>query len=361
MSNSTIYVALTSPTTLIQSSTPPTTLYFMRHGLSCANVIEKYNGHLDLTLPPDSVNIEGYYAPNAVLTTFTINNQISALRTKIGSNDLPKPDIVITSELNRAMQTGYELFKNNQINFYISSYINEERVMFLKDKQNMSSEKEIDNFIKNNINNNIQNKTDIKKYYDKNNLNQSNFYDFYNNTLKKIIGNKKGLNIYIVTHGDFLKKLFKYKKDINNLDVFKVNYDKLPSIIPKNYTITEFKYINLSSQIPQFTDSNINDNDLQTCKNINNNYVEQVKSGKKKYYASIIIPLIITLILYLTPIFLIKKLNIKQVKFYYAIISAFCVIYISIYTQKILSIIIAIVSFIIIYNKIIQTTTQIEL
>ena len=102
-------------------------LYWIRHGYSCANLVRDAIGYTDLfhdgTLFPHSK-----YAPDAQLTNYGIK-YIMEVREQ-NKELINNIDIVLTSELRRAIETALILFKDKKI--YPVPYVNENRIGILE-------------------------------------------------------------------------------------------------------------------------------------------------------------------------------------------------------------------------------------
>lgn len=107
-------------------------LYWVRHGYSCANSVRDTIGSTDIRNAV--LSARSTYAPDAALSNYGITQ--AEMGKKLNKDLLAKADIIISSELRRAMETALILFDdyltaNPDKRVYPVPYINEEKSSLL--------------------------------------------------------------------------------------------------------------------------------------------------------------------------------------------------------------------------------------
>lgn len=191
-------------------------LYLIRHGLSCCNVMH----HPKLK----HMAIVNAFHKDPYLTKKGEEQSIKA--GKYIENKIPNPDIVITSPLIRAMETGLCMFPNNKI--HVAPYICEKRPnaenLPYKWKTQKQRLEDIDIKL-----NRISHREKIDG------LTKSNFPSFIDHLLQQY--NVENKNICIVTHSLLMMEILNLKTRMNNNAVYEVIVDT------NNYTIDSYKLI----------------------------------------------------------------------------------------------------------------------
>ncbi len=110
-------------------------IYWIRHAHSCANMIESFGakGIQDVTYGLTHMKVQtkrGKYSPDPHITNFGISHAYKVSQEKFVKE--LEPDIIFVSQLLRTWETAYTLFyehlnKNENNNFYVCPFINEER------------------------------------------------------------------------------------------------------------------------------------------------------------------------------------------------------------------------------------------
>ena len=193
-------------------------ILWIRHGLSCSNILtsilkQKHNCSNVSKIKKKIYKKMDNYPRDSKLTN------IGKKHCKTIGKKLPKIDKIITSQLLRAMYTGFELSKSiknlNDKSIHISPFIQELKIK--SDGKSGRTLKEIDNYV-----NDI---SKIKNIYLIGKENEYNKYCNLNQFIKILTKfvlkiNKKNITILVVTHGGFLDKYITNKK-IANLEVWK--------------------------------------------------------------------------------------------------------------------------------------------
>ena len=199
------------------------TLYLIRHGLSCSNIL----GHTSQTLR--FLNILN---KDPLLSNKGVEQSLKCgifLKQK-----LPKIDLVFSSPLIRAIETSLCIFPENIIN--VSPFICEENCSL--ENNPFSRKKQVKRL------NNILDDSDFQRIKLKNTVktHTSDFKKFI-----KFISNTYNLNnkhIAVITHSIFLKKLLNIKTNINNNATYKVVVDL------DTYEIDEYTEIFSGYKVP---------------------------------------------------------------------------------------------------------------
>ena len=103
-------------------------IYWIRHGLSCSNIVGTIIGNTDImhgTLLPRSK-----FASDAQLSDYGVKqiNETTARNKDL----LDRIDLILSSELRRAIETSLILFKDKSVKIYPVPYINEHRFFILR-------------------------------------------------------------------------------------------------------------------------------------------------------------------------------------------------------------------------------------
>ncbi|AYV78035.1 MAG: histidine phosphatase superfamily branch 1 [Edafosvirus sp.] len=163
-------------------------LYWVRHGYSCANSVRDTVGSTDIMR--GVLAARSSYAPDAALSNYGID-QASQVRDDPKNKDLfTKADIILSSELRRAIETALTLFDGvlpNE-NIYPVPYINEER-NFLANFLGLDKDNEAMPF------------NDLQKFLKEKYKDKANRVDF--SILKQLKGSSK------TTESPDIKKFFK--------------------------------------------------------------------------------------------------------------------------------------------------------
>lgn len=211
-------------------------LYWIRHGYSCANVVRDTLGSTDIL--HGSLLSRSTYSPDAQLADHGVKQVEKAAENN--KDILGGINVVLTSELRRAIETALILFKNYNVTIYPVPYINEDRNSLLEffnlDKDNSSMGLEgLQKYLEENYkNSNKVNYTLLKELKNKKGTSSADIDKFFKIVIPIIIRdpsvhiNKNGpTNIAVVSHHKFIEHHLKeIKKDIpyiNNADIYVEN------------------------------------------------------------------------------------------------------------------------------------------
>ena len=201
------------------------TVYFIRHGFSCANSLYYYGrkgiGRVQKSLDPRGLDPE--------LTHYAIN-QIENERDNI-VKIIGTPNIVLSSILLRAIQTGRYLFPDNKI--IASPFLKE--VGFGVDNTASSPKKQIlrDRSLLKHVNYDLVSKSDNKFESRSKTVDYNKFmYTWLPSLLKYILLRepveeyKDGIKIAIIGHSGFMKKYIKsqMKNKPNNIGIVELHF-----------------------------------------------------------------------------------------------------------------------------------------
>lgn len=96
-------------------------IYYLRHGHACNNVSKHFRKYTGSNVN----NSNSKYIPDGILTNKGVE-QCKVLNGKIKLT----PDLVLTSELVRTIETGLEVFKNKMKKIYVVPFISEKRLKY---------------------------------------------------------------------------------------------------------------------------------------------------------------------------------------------------------------------------------------
>lgn len=199
------------------------TIYFIRHGFSCANSLQNYGwkGRIQKAIDPRGFDPElTYYAINQ------IRNERKNITKIIGGD----PDIVISSILLRAIQTGRYLFPKNKI--VVAPFLKE--FGFGVDNIPSNPKKHIEkdpNLRKNVIYDLVLSGNKFKSWTKKDDYNKF-MYEWLPEFLRYILQEqprikyKHGIKIAIIGHSGFMKKYIQSveKDTINNIGIVELHF-----------------------------------------------------------------------------------------------------------------------------------------
>lgn len=246
-------------------------IYWIRHGQSCANIHKKTHAFR--------------FNPNLTDTGIQISKNIGK---KFKENYSIKPDLVLSSNLKRTMETAQSMFPLNEI--YSVPYIGELGKGLDNKVPSLATLKK---YFNTNINlsywQNLQQYTKLK-------INNKQFipnYEKFINWLAKSIRcegwdqyfeevmlfpfrmfnkelrRKKKINIFIVTHSKFIKKYISNKQYPYNNSIWKVTY---------NFDYNKCKFIKSNTELINNTWFNINKSKYKSKKK-----QKQLRCKSKKY------------------------------------------------------------------------------
>ncbi|AYV84467.1 MAG: histidine phosphatase superfamily branch 1 [Hyperionvirus sp.] len=198
-------------------------IYWVRHGYSCANVIRDTIGVTDIL--HGSLLPRSKYSPDAQLANYGVQ-QTNETKTN-NKTLLSEIQVVLTSELRRAIETALYLFTDKKI--YPVPYVNERRNDFLQyfdlDKDNSNSDRtELTTYLKTNFPQNANNVDfsivdEIKGV--ETHLFPADADKFFDIVIPKLIAKQfkdaKEIKILIVSHQGFIEK---HLKNITALEEF---------------------------------------------------------------------------------------------------------------------------------------------
>ena len=182
------------------------TVFYIRHGFSCANATHFNISNIDFTKLNDSE-----------LTKTGIEYSRIAGKEFKGFCELNKIKInrVYSSAMMRAIETCYNMFPNRNIiiSKYIKELVNEEsdKLMSVKRKLNVLGRKY-----------NISKLKCIERLYDKD-VNEVNYVKFVRTMCKEYMNSRNPI-IAVVSHSMFMKKFLNIEIPYNN-GVYMVKYD----------------------------------------------------------------------------------------------------------------------------------------
>lgn len=180
------------------------TLYFIRHGLSCCNILH----HPDIK----------YFAP---LNTFRQDPYLSIKGVEQSKragqylkNKIPKINLVLSSALIRAIETGLCMFPNNEID--IVPYICESNPSL--ENKPYKYLQQFDRMVEK-----VNKYENVNPSLQDDGLSETNFEKFIDFIVKNY--DLKDKNIAVITHSNFLMKIFDIKERMNNNAVYEVIID----------------------------------------------------------------------------------------------------------------------------------------
>ena len=188
--------------------------YMIRHGLSCGNIIY----HPDINLVP----LNSFYR-DPYLTEKGVEQSVKC--SKYIETKLPKMDIVLSSSLIRAIETGLCMFPNNIIE--ITPYICES----VKTLENMPHNYKIQS---KRLQEKVKSNERVKHCVHQKGLHESNLKNFIMYLLENY--NVIDKEIAIVTHSNFMMKILGVKERMRNNSIFKVVVDTETCLI-EDYTM----------------------------------------------------------------------------------------------------------------------------
>lgn len=178
-------------------------IFFIRHGLSCSNVLHYTHPHASII---NTCNKDPF------LSTMGVNQ--SKKSSVFLAKKIPSFDIVLSSPLIRAIETGLCMFPNNIVE--ISPYICEIRNSL--ENIPFSQKKQIDRLSSKN-----ESYKQVKFCYNTPGLTDNNLKKFIKYLLQNYDVESK--NIAVITHSLFLMKILKTKDKMKNNSVTKVTID----------------------------------------------------------------------------------------------------------------------------------------
>ena len=187
--------------------------YMIRHGLSCGNILY----HPDIKLVPlNSFYRDPYLTQKGVEQSTKCSEYIES--------KLPKIDIVLSSSLIRAIETGLCMFPNNIVE--VAPYICES----VKTLENMPHDYKIQS---KRLQEKVKSNERVKHCTQKKGLHESNLKNFVSYLLENYDVIDK--EIAVITHSNFMMKIIGIKERMRNNSIYKVVVDTETSLI-ENYT-----------------------------------------------------------------------------------------------------------------------------